>query len=67
VQRQPVESSNIRSIGYENGKLEVEFHSGKVYQYDNVPPDLADRFVTSSSKGSFFARNIRPHFTGHTK
>ena len=35
--RQPVSSSNIRSIGYDSmsSTLEIEFHSGGVYQYFN--------------------------------
>lgn len=36
--RQPVSSSNIRSIGYDSksNTLEIEFHSGGVYQYFGV-------------------------------
>ena len=39
MNRKPVRSSNISSIGYdsESKTLEIEFHSGGVYQYFNVP------------------------------
>lgn len=33
----PVSSSNIASIGYENGTLYVAFNHGGVYAYSGVP------------------------------
>ncbi|WP_326790587.1 KTSC domain-containing protein [Streptomyces sp. NBC_00151] len=32
MERTAVRSSNVRSVGYTGGILEVEFHSGSVYQ-----------------------------------
>ncbi|MDU4600208.1 MAG: KTSC domain-containing protein, partial [Clostridium sporogenes] len=32
MQRTPVDSSNLSSVGYGNSTLEIEFHSGKVYR-----------------------------------
>ena len=39
MNRQPVQSSNLASIGYDSDQmvLEVEFKSGKVYQYHGIP------------------------------
>ena len=46
--RQPVSSSNIRSIGYdsESNTLEIEFHSGGVYQYFGVHFPHLTSFIT---------------------
>jgi len=55
MDRIPVVSSNLRSVGYiqEAGVLEIEFHSGSVYQYQNVPPTVYNDLMTARSKGSF--------------
>ena len=55
-----VNSSNIQSIGYDapSATLEVEFTSGDVYQYFNVPDYLYQQFLQSSSYGKFLNDNI---------
>ena len=62
--RQPVSSSNIRSIGYdsESNTLEVEFLSGRVYQYFDVPESIYNELMHASSHGSFFHRYIRDRY-----
>ena len=64
MERTSVDSSNIVSIGYdaETETLEVEFHSGNVYQYRDVPSDVHQRFMSSSSKGRFFSQYIRGQY-----
>ncbi len=59
--RTSVESSNIKSIGYEakTRTLEVEFNTGKVYQYFNVFSDEYDALMASDSKGKYFGQFIR--------
>jgi hypothetical protein len=60
--REPVDSSNIASVGYEpsTGLLEIEFTNGsRVYQYDRVPQDVVTELLTAVSIGGFFYRNIR--------
>jgi hypothetical protein len=39
MERTPVSSSNLVAVGYDPGSytLEVEFHSGSIYQYSGVP------------------------------
>lgn len=61
MQREPVQSSQIRSVGYEPASrtLEIEFSNGAVYQYSNVDPDIHTRMMESSSVGSFFNQNVR--------
>ena len=65
MRRNPVDSSNISSIGYDAGSqvLEVEFKSGKVYQYAGVPNDMADQLARADSKGRFFGQHIKGRFT----
>jgi len=54
MERAPVQSSHIRSIGYQAGNLEVEFASGAVWQYENVSPQDYSRLMQAESKGQFF-------------
>lgn len=61
--RQYVSSSNIRSIGYENGTLEVEFNRGGIYQYHGVPENLYRNLMNASSHGSYFENYIKHSFT----
>lgn len=65
MKRQPVKSSVIRSVGYDEREqiLEVEFErSGEVYQYFDVPRIVFWQFVNASSLGTFFDRYIRDHY-----
>jgi hypothetical protein len=61
MNRAPVSSKNIRSIGYsqEQSLLEVEFHHGGIYQYFNVPISMYHGLMEAGSKGSFLAENIK--------
>lgn len=61
MQRTPVASSNIASIGYDIGSetLEIEFKSGKAYQYFNVPQLIYEQLMAAPSHGVFFNANIR--------
>ena len=49
--RQPVTSSRMSSVGYENNVLEVEFKNGSIYQYYNVSEQEYISFMTSGSLG----------------
>ena len=64
MDRQSVRSSNICSVGYEVGiqMLEIEFHSGGIYQYSGVPKDIYRGLMRASSKGSYFHQNIRDRY-----
>lgn len=61
MQRISVTSSNIRSIGYDAQRavLEVEFTSGDVYQYFDIPQHLYHEFMNASSKGQFLNDYIK--------
>ena len=61
MNRTLVSSSNIRSIGYDqqSATLEVEFTSGDVYQYFNVPEHLYQGLMSAASKGQFLNDSIK--------
>ena len=61
IQRMPVVSSNVSSVGYDpdTQTLEVEFNTGSVYSYEGVPQAEYDNLLSAQSVGSYFARNIR--------
>jgi hypothetical protein len=61
MMRDPVASSTVVSIGYDQATetLEVEFLNGGIYQYYNVGQVVFDAFLTSPSKGQYLYLNIR--------
>jgi hypothetical protein len=61
-----VESSNIKTIGYETetNTLKVEFKSGHKYEYDNVPANVFDELLESVSKGKYMNQNIKGQYEG---
>lgn len=58
----PVSSSDISSIGYENGILHIHFHSGGLYQYTNVPQSVYNGLMSASSHGKYFHANIKGRY-----
>lgn len=61
MQRLPVSSSNIASIGYDaqSETLEVEFLDGSVYQYFNVPAGTYEGLMAASSHGSYLSSHVK--------
>ena len=64
MNRQLVSSSDIRSVGYEaeTRTLEIEFHSGGIYHYSEVPEMEYQDLMLAASKGSYFHRHIRNQY-----
>ena len=64
MERESVSSSNISSIGYDQGSetLEIEFHNGGVYQYFDVPRGVYDELMSADSHGRYLASNIKGVF-----
>ena len=62
--RHEVQSSELRSIGYDANAstLEAEFHSGEVYQYFDVPAELVLELLEADSLGRYFNARIRSKF-----
>jgi hypothetical protein len=59
MKRTSVSSSNIASIGYEASTLEIEFNSGSIYQYFDVPEAVFNSIMNASSHGQYFNKHIK--------
>lgn len=61
MNRNPVSSSNVKSVGYdsESSRLEVEFHHGGIYQYYGVPESAYRALMSAGSAGSYLAQNTK--------
>lgn len=59
---QPVSSSNIAAIGYENGILHIRFNSGGLYEYSDVPESVYRGLMSASSHGQYFHAYIKNNY-----
>lgn len=61
MQRTPVESSVIQSVGYdpESSILEIQFFNEAVYQYSHVPKDIYVALMSAKSHGNYFDAHIK--------
>lgn len=61
MERKPVTSSNIASIGYDENTstLEIEFLNNTIYQYFDVPQQVYQGLMQADSHGQFLAQNIK--------
>lgn len=64
MNRTPVSSSNLASVGYDKASrtLEVEFHRSGVYQFSGIHPNTHRHLMSAGSKGKFFHKNIRDSY-----
>jgi hypothetical protein len=62
MERVPVVSSALRSVGYDDDTLEIEFVSGTVYRYFDVPERVHDELMRADSHGEFFNAHVRDRF-----
>lgn len=60
MERSPLPSSSVASAGYDDATrvLEIEFKSGRIYQFDEVPRGVFDWLLRTPNKGSYVARMI---------
>ena len=65
MDRKKVNSSSIRSVGYDerNRVLEVEFNDGRVNQYSGVSAEVHRRLISAPSIVSYFRDNVEESFT----
>lgn len=65
MQRVPVNSSNIRAIAYDRDTmlLEIEFKTGRIYRYSQVPPQVYAGLMQSASHGKYFQDHINTVFS----
>jgi hypothetical protein len=57
-----VTSTAIRAVGYDDGTLRVEFHSGKIYDHPNVPYSVYAGLMEATSKGRYYSNHIRGRY-----
>ncbi len=64
MNRTPVASSNVASVGYDPNTmtLEVEFMNGSVYQYFDVPETVYQGLMNASSIGTYLNQNIKANY-----
>jgi hypothetical protein len=64
IDRVPVDSSTLSSIGYAepDAVLEARFRSGDVYRFFLVPAAVWNDLKSAESKGGYFNRHIRDRY-----
>jgi len=64
MDREPVQSRALRSVGYDRDAhtLELEFASGTLYRYFDVPEFTHRALMHAKSKGHFFQTSIDRKF-----
>jgi KTSC domain len=57
----PVSSSNLASVGYDPNTqtLEIEFLHGGIYQYSGVPSSVHSGLMAASSHGSYLDQHVK--------
>lgn len=57
-------SSSVRSLDYDSGALtlDIEYPSGAVYRYFEVPPAVFRALFTAESMGLMVNTQIKPHY-----
>jgi hypothetical protein len=66
MERKRVNSSKIRSIGYDEKTmtLEIEMRNGELWQYSKVYPEVYRRFMAAPNPTSFFEDKIAEEYSG---
>lgn len=72
MKRHPVESSDLESVGWENGVLEVCFKAketkskglkpAEVYRYFEVPEQVLHELRSAKSPGQYFFYKVRNRY-----
>ena len=62
--RIPLDSSTLATVFYAAGirELEVEFRSGQIYRYSDVPPQAYSELLAAPSKGGYYNFHIRNRY-----
>jgi hypothetical protein len=55
----PVDSSVLRSVGYNGSTLAIEFQNGRIYEHPHVPYEIYRGLLGADSKGAFYNHYIR--------
>lgn len=64
MKREPVNSSLVRSMGYDadSTTLEIEFQSGAVVHYLNVPETVYRGLQAAPSKGAYMQQHLKGRY-----
>ena len=64
MERKKVNSSSIRTVGYDErgGVLEMEFNDGRIIQYSGVSTEVHRRLMSAPSIASYFRDNVEESF-----
>ena len=64
MERTPLESKAVLSAGYDPDAcvLEVEFPSGEIYQYLEVPAEVHAWFLRVPAQGAFLNRFVKDRY-----
>lgn len=62
MKRIAVDSSSLRELGYdpEEQALEVLFHNGSLYRYEQVPAEAVQALLQADSLGTYFNQVFKP-------
>ncbi len=58
----PVDSTNLESVGYDGTNLFVRFKNGSIYVYIHVPESLYQELLVAESKGKFLSKHVKGAF-----
>ncbi len=61
MERVEIVSSVVQSAGHSR-VLEIQFESGRVYQYFDVPESVYEELMQAESKGKYFNAHIRNQY-----
>ncbi len=62
MKRVAVSSRSLRELGYDPDTqvLEVLFHNGSLYRYEQVPPEVVQALLEADSLGRHFNQVFKP-------
>ncbi len=64
MQRELVDSTALRAVSYnaDSQILEIEFQSGEVYRYFEVPAEVYWELIEAESRGRYFVQALRNNY-----
>ena len=62
MRRRLVNSSSVRSVGWSDGTLELEYANGDIYQYFDVPQPTYAALLAAPSIGAYVNKHIKPYY-----
>ncbi len=65
MERRRVNSSRLRSVGYDekNQVLEIELSNGQVWQYSKVSPEVYRRFMAAPNPTTYYDDKIAEEYS----